>query len=105
MLTRGSPPGRGFNLLGTKGGLSLHPFAFYTDLEGTRSKCEPQRLKDFPHGRAHVELVKDVLKAVEGGEGGEGGEVRYITLDGALLVARMIDALYRSCRSGKEEPV
>ena len=91
--------GNEFNLLGTKGGVTLHPFAFYTDVEGTRTKCEPQRLKSLPHGQAHVELVKDVLGAIEG------KETTFITLDQALLVARMIDALYRSCRSGKEEAV
>lgn len=91
--------GNEFNLLGTKGGVTLYPFAFYTDFDGTRTKSEPQNLKQFPHGRAHVELVKDVLRAIEG------DEVTFITLDQAVLVGKMIDALYRSCRSGKEEPV
>ncbi len=91
--------GNDFNLLGTKGGLTLYPFAFYSDMEGTRTKSEPQGLKPLPYGQAQVKLVKDVLRAIDG------DEAQYITLDEAVLVGKMIDALYRSCRSGKEEAV
>lgn len=83
---------------GEKGGAQYEPLAMLTERKGTLERVQPE-IFPYPDPAGHREEIRAFVEAVKK------GKPSPVPGEQALITQRILDAIYKSGESGKEEPV
>jgi predicted dehydrogenase len=83
---------------GDKGGCQFEPVALLTERKGTLERVQPEVFK-YPDPAGHREEIRAFVEAVKK------GKPSPVPGEQALITQRILDAIYMSGESGREEPV
>ena len=83
---------------GDKGGCQYEPLALLTERKGTLERVQPEVFK-YPDPAGHREEIRAFVEAIKK------GKPSPVPGEEALITQRILDAIYKSGESGKEEPV
>lgn len=81
-------------ILGTKGGATLNPLGVYSQMNGTLTDTTPSGLPAVQY--THAPLIRNVIAAIKGKED------LTVRAEESVRVMRIIDAIYRSSKLGRE---
>jgi predicted dehydrogenase len=85
-------------ICGDKGGAQYEPLAMLTERKGILERVQPE-IFQYPDPAGHREEIRAFVEAIKK------GKPSPVPGEQALITQRILDAIYKSGESGKEEPV